>query len=67
MRLEWTYSENRHRRDTIERLAHDYVTELLALIAQSRTTEAASYSPSDFPRANLSQKDLEKVLSRLKQ
>ena len=67
LRLAWTYSENRHRRETIERLANDYVEELLALIAQSRTSQAASYSPTDFPGANLSQKDLEKVLARLRQ
>jgi amino acid adenylation domain-containing protein/non-ribosomal peptide synthase protein (TIGR01720 family) len=67
LRLEWTYSENIHCRETIEQLAQNYLEQVLALIAQSRTSVSAAYSPSDFPRANLSQKDLEKVLSRLKQ
>lgn len=66
LRLEWTYSENIHRRETIERLAQGYLEELRTLIANSRSREAESFSPSDFPQANLSQKDLDKVLARLR-
>jgi amino acid adenylation domain-containing protein/non-ribosomal peptide synthase protein (TIGR01720 family) len=66
LRLEWTYSENFHRRETIERLAESYLEELRTLIANSRSREAESFSPTDFPQANLSQKDLDKVLSRLR-
>ena len=65
LRLEWTYSENIHRRETIERLAQNYIEELKALIDYSREAGAASYSPSDFPQAKLSQDDLNKVLARL--
>jgi amino acid adenylation domain-containing protein/non-ribosomal peptide synthase protein (TIGR01720 family) len=66
LRLEWTYSENLHRRETIQRLADDYLKALRTLIANSRSRDAGSFSPSDFPQANLSQKDLDKVLSRLR-
>jgi non-ribosomal peptide synthase protein (TIGR01720 family) len=65
LRLEWTYNENIHREETIARLAHSYIDELRELIAQSRTGDKASYSPSDFPQAKLSQEDLNKVLARL--
>ncbi len=65
LRLEWTYSENIHREETVVRLAHSYIKELRELIAQARMGDKASYSPSDFPRANLSQEDLNKVLARL--
>jgi non-ribosomal peptide synthase protein (TIGR01720 family) len=65
LRLEWTYSENLHREETIVRLARRYIDELRELIARSRTGDKASYSPSDFPQAKLSQEDLNKVLARL--
>ena len=66
LRLEWTYSENIHRRETIERLADGYLEELRTLIANSRSRDAASFSPSDFPQANLSQDELNKVLAKLR-
>jgi non-ribosomal peptide synthase protein (TIGR01720 family) len=65
LRLEWTYSENIHGEKTVAKLARSYIDELRELIAQSRTGEKASYSPSDFPQAKLSQEDLNKVLARL--
>jgi amino acid adenylation domain-containing protein/non-ribosomal peptide synthase protein (TIGR01720 family) len=63
--LEWTYSQNIHREETVARLARSYMDELRELIAQTRTGDKASYSPSDFPQAKLSQEDLNKVLARL--
>jgi non-ribosomal peptide synthase protein (TIGR01720 family) len=65
LRLAWTYSENIHRSETIERLAQNYLNELRELIAQSQSGEKLSFSPSDFPNANLSQADLRKVLDRI--
>jgi len=65
LRLEWTYSQNIHHEETILRLARGYIDELRELIAQSRTGDKATYSPSDFPQAKLSQEDLNKVLARL--
>jgi non-ribosomal peptide synthase protein (TIGR01720 family) len=66
LRLDWTYSENIHHRETVERLAQNYLHELRALIAQSRSGDEMSYSPSDFPNAKLSQADLNKVLAKLR-
>ena len=66
LRLEWTYSENIHRRETVERLARSYIEELQTLIAQARSrVDAASFSPIDFPRAKLSPEELKKVLAKL--
>ena len=65
LRLEWTYSENLHRRETIERLAQSYVTELRALITHSQKAGTEGLSPSDFPSAKLSQDELSKVLAKL--
>jgi amino acid adenylation domain-containing protein/non-ribosomal peptide synthase protein (TIGR01720 family) len=66
LRLEWSYSEKIHRRETVERLARSYIKELQTLIAEARSRDdAASFSPSDFPRAKLSQEELNKVLAKL--
>jgi amino acid adenylation domain-containing protein/non-ribosomal peptide synthase protein (TIGR01720 family) len=49
-RLDWTYSENLHRRATIEALARDFVTELRSLIARRRSIEAMDEAATDLSR-----------------
>jgi len=66
LRLEWTYSENLHRRATIERLVQDFAEALRAIIAHCQSPEAGGVTPSDFPLAGLDQKKLDKVLAKLK-
>ena len=66
LQLEWTYSQNLHKRETIERLAETYLKELRSLIANARSVDAASLSPTDFSSARLSQADLNKVLEKLR-
>ena len=66
LRLDWTYSTRIHQKETVERLARSFVDELRGLIARSRTGDKIDYSPSDFPRAKLSQDELNKVLAKLR-
>lgn len=66
LRLDWTYSTSIHHKETVERLAQSFVEELRGLIARSRTGDKIDYSPSDFPRAKLSQDELNKVLAKLR-
>jgi len=66
LRLDWTYSTSIHHKETVERLAQSFVEELRNLIARSRTGDKIDYSPSDFPRAKLSQDELNKVLAKLR-
>ena len=66
LRVDWIYSENVHSRETVAQLAHDYVEELRALITQADARNAANLSPTDFPKARVSQTELNKVLSRIK-
>jgi amino acid adenylation domain-containing protein/non-ribosomal peptide synthase protein (TIGR01720 family) len=66
LKLQWTYSENIHRRETIEHLAQQHLQELRMLIAQSRTGGETIYSPSDFPSANLTKEELDKVLAKIR-
>jgi amino acid adenylation domain-containing protein/non-ribosomal peptide synthase protein (TIGR01720 family) len=66
LRLDWTFSERIHREETITRLAHGFVAELRNLIIESRTSDNVAYSPSDFPSAQVSQEELNKVLAKLR-
>jgi amino acid adenylation domain-containing protein/non-ribosomal peptide synthase protein (TIGR01720 family) len=66
LRLDWTYSKDIHRTETLERLARTYLEELRGLLAQSGNGDARSYSPSDFPGAKVSQEDLNKVLAKFR-
>ena len=49
----------------VEELAGDLVEELEAILAQARTDGAETWSPADFPDADLSQEALDSVLSKL--
>jgi non-ribosomal peptide synthase protein (TIGR01720 family) len=61
-----SYSENLHRRATIDRLARHYEDALRAIIVQaSSSEEEVTLTPEDFPLASLNQKDLTKVLGKL--
>jgi microcystin synthetase protein McyA len=62
LQVNWSYSEAVHRRETIERLANDYLAALLAIIRHCQSPEAGGYTPSDFPLAGVSQADLDKIL-----
>ncbi len=64
--LQWSYSRNIHHRETIQRLAEDYLRHLQTLIAHCLSPEAGGVSASDFDLAGLSQRELDKVLKKLK-
>jgi non-ribosomal peptide synthase protein (TIGR01720 family) len=61
----WTYSENIHTKKIIESLAEACLAELRALLSESDTTGAV-YTPTDFPKASLSQSDLNAILAKLR-
>ncbi|HEX6717999.1 MAG TPA: amino acid adenylation domain-containing protein [Pyrinomonadaceae bacterium] len=66
MRIDWTYSQNFHRRATIEHLAESFVAILRSLIADCRSGELVGYTPSDFSAAALSQAELDSLSMTLK-
>ncbi|MEQ9672404.1 amino acid adenylation domain-containing protein [Coleofasciculus sp. G2-EDA-02] len=66
LQLEWTYSQQIHQRITIEQLAQGFVEALQALIAHCQSAEAGGYTPSDFQKANVSQKDLNRLLGQIR-
>jgi hypothetical protein len=62
----WTYSENYHRRETIEALADAFVRELRALIEHCRTAAAAAdFVTPNFDEVGWSQDDVEDVVASL--
>ena len=65
LNFHWTYSENIHAMKTIESLAETCLAELRALLGDSETTDAV-YAPADFPKAKLSQSDLNTILAKLR-
>lgn len=65
LQVELSFSEHRHERQTMETLAASYVEELTALIVHCQDPTAGGHTPSDFPAAKVSQKSLDKLLSKL--
>ncbi|HEY0607316.1 MAG TPA: amino acid adenylation domain-containing protein, partial [Herpetosiphonaceae bacterium] len=66
LQISWSYDERSYQPATIARLATDVSAALRALIAHGHAQDAVSYTPADFPMANLGQRDLDKVLSKLR-
>jgi non-ribosomal peptide synthase protein (TIGR01720 family) len=65
LHFHWTYSENIHTKKIIESQAETCLAELRALLSDSETSGAV-YAPTDFPKANLSQSDLNAILAKLR-
>jgi amino acid adenylation domain-containing protein/non-ribosomal peptide synthase protein (TIGR01720 family) len=58
------YSENLHRRATIEVWAEEFVVELRGIIAHCQSPDAGGYTPSDFAMAGLTQAELDALLGQ---
>ena len=63
--VQWSFSRSIHRRQTIERLAQDFMTALRQLIDLCRSSLARGSTPSDFPLARLPQQELDRLLGDL--
>jgi amino acid adenylation domain-containing protein/non-ribosomal peptide synthase protein (TIGR01720 family) len=64
LRVRFAYSEARHDKATIERLAEGFLAALRALITHAISPEAGGYTPADFPRATLSQEFIDALAAR---
>jgi amino acid adenylation domain-containing protein/non-ribosomal peptide synthase protein (TIGR01720 family) len=65
LQMDWTASRNSHRRETIERLAGLFMEEMRTIISHSESPDTGGVTPSDFSRARISQRDLEKLMARI--
>jgi non-ribosomal peptide synthase protein (TIGR01720 family) len=66
LRIDWTYSASLHLPATLEKVARSFAEALHSLIAHCRSLEARSYTPSDFPEADLEQADLDDLIAELR-
>ncbi|WPB81916.1 amino acid adenylation domain-containing protein [Archangium violaceum] len=64
LQMTWTYGESIHRRETVEKLAADFLERLRELIAHCQSPEAGGHTPSDFPMAKVKQSQLDKLSAR---
>ncbi|MEG5160088.1 amino acid adenylation domain-containing protein [Microcoleus sp. AT3-A2] len=55
LQLDWTYSENIHRRESIENLATGFIESLRSLIKYCQSPDAGGCTPSDFAEFKWSQ------------
>jgi amino acid adenylation domain-containing protein len=62
LRLSIKFSENRHRRETIQQLAENVLESLRSQIRHCQTAEAGGCTPSDFPMAELDQQALDRLI-----
>ncbi|HVS00273.1 MAG TPA: condensation domain-containing protein, partial [Thermoanaerobaculia bacterium] len=65
LRIDWNFSENLHKRSTVEAWAEELLAQLRELIVWCReaaTQKTAGYTPSDFPLAGIGQRELDHLL-----
>ncbi|HYG64673.1 MAG TPA: amino acid adenylation domain-containing protein [Thermoanaerobaculia bacterium] len=65
LRVRLEYSKNLHERSTIDTLGRYFMEALRSIVAHCLTAGTVGYTPSDFPRARLKQKDLDQFLTKL--
>ncbi len=67
LQIRWIYSGNLFKAETIEALAQAFLEELNRLIDHCLSPEAGGYSPSDFPDVNLSDEEIDNLLSEIEE
>jgi amino acid adenylation domain-containing protein/non-ribosomal peptide synthase protein (TIGR01720 family) len=65
LQLSWVYSKNIHRKKTIELLTQGFMDALENLIDHCQSPNAGGFTPSDFPEADLSQEELDDLMSEI--
>ncbi len=64
LKLDWIYSSQIHREKTVLNLAESFIHRLRDFV-NLRSLAVESYTPSDFPQANLNQQQLDQFLATL--
>jgi amino acid adenylation domain-containing protein/non-ribosomal peptide synthase protein (TIGR01720 family) len=65
LQVRFLYSELVHHRATVERVMNGFLDALRAIITHCKDPNAGGYTPSDFGKAKMNQKDLNKLLGKL--
>ncbi|WP_414620771.1 SDR family NAD(P)-dependent oxidoreductase [Calothrix sp. CCY 0018] len=70
LKVDWIYSQNVHRRETIEKLAQDFLAALLSLFTSTQSSSVPNYTPSDFAEfesSQWSQDDIDDIMAAINQ
>ena len=65
LEVRWIFSQQCHKRNTVEALANAFMENLNAIISHCLSPQAGGFTPSDFPLAGLNDKKLEKIANLL--
>jgi amino acid adenylation domain-containing protein/non-ribosomal peptide synthase protein (TIGR01720 family) len=65
LQLNWAYSQEIYQKTTILNIAQRAIAALQSIINHCQSSEPGGYTPSDFPQANLNQKDLDRFLAKI--
>jgi non-ribosomal peptide synthase protein (TIGR01720 family) len=65
LHLDWFYSRNVHKPETVEELSGNVLAALRELIRLSSSSPQIAFAPSDFPNAQLSQADLDRLIAQI--
>lgn len=65
LHVQWVYSGQQYEQATIEKVAADHLAAVRKLIAHCQAPDAGSFTPSDFPLAELDAEDLESLSALL--
>jgi non-ribosomal peptide synthase protein (TIGR01720 family) len=65
LQVRWTYSQQLHRPETVQALAHSFERTLLAIIAACLSAAKPGYTAADFPLARLNETEWSKVAKAL--
>ena len=65
LQLAWTYSRQIYQSSTIEHLANEFIKVLRSEIANCQSISTEKYTPANFPHAEFSQEELDKLLVKM--
>nr|WP_199341772.1 type I polyketide synthase [Nostoc punctiforme] len=67
LKVDWNYSTNIHRAETVKQLTEDFIAALRSLIDNSQTSPLENYTPADFAEfqaSQWSQSDIDSILAK---
>ncbi|MGN9810962.1 amino acid adenylation domain-containing protein [Micromonospora sp. BQ11] len=66
LRMQWSFNESAHHRQTVERVAQQTRDVLQQLIREAQRPDVSGYSPSDLPASGLTQPEINDLVGQLR-
>ncbi|KAF0818519.1 Polyketide synthase module protein [Bacillus sp. ZZV12-4809] len=64
LRIDWKYSENTHKKETIDTLANEYINRLREIIHFCKSVHNTHFTPTDFPLVSINQKQIDYLFDK---